>query len=354
MNHGGTAAVPGGTATMELAFHSSSLPDGSYGGNPAGWLLDVGGKRIYIAGDTGVFSDMERIGRPARRPRPRPGDPADRRRVHDGAGELARGDRAAEAPGRAALPLRHLAPDRAGRRGLGGAGPPRRARRAARAHPRRHAHPRVTPRSREPGHAVTGSATASNGSSGRNTTRRRVGSRRACPRRLRPVPGRVSVAPAYTPLDAAHASAGGTATSIVSSTTRTGKTCHLELLVVAPGAVAGPEPPGVPRAGDDAVHEGARAERGAHVGAEVVDGVVGRAVEEARPRAGRPPRRCGLRRPGMSPARATGVKAGCRRGFAPAVMPGRCTIRGMKHRTSLRPDPIARARRRWHGHQQPA
>jgi L-ascorbate metabolism protein UlaG (beta-lactamase superfamily) len=64
MNHGGTAAVPGGTARMELAFHSSSLPDGSYGGNPAGWLLDVGGKRIYVAGDTGVFSDMARIGRP--------------------------------------------------------------------------------------------------------------------------------------------------------------------------------------------------------------------------------------------------------------------------------------------------
>jgi L-ascorbate metabolism protein UlaG (beta-lactamase superfamily) len=64
MNHGGTVAVPGGTATMELAFHSSSLPDGSYGGNPAGWLLDVGGKRIYVAGDTGVFSDMARIGRP--------------------------------------------------------------------------------------------------------------------------------------------------------------------------------------------------------------------------------------------------------------------------------------------------
>jgi len=64
MNHGGTAAVPGGTARMEIAFHSSSLPDGSYGGNPAGWLLDLGGRRIYVAGDTGVFSDMERIGRP--------------------------------------------------------------------------------------------------------------------------------------------------------------------------------------------------------------------------------------------------------------------------------------------------
>ena len=63
MNHGGRVAVPGGTAKMEIAFHSSSLPDGSYGGNPAGWLLDVAGKRIYLAGGTCVFSDMERIGR---------------------------------------------------------------------------------------------------------------------------------------------------------------------------------------------------------------------------------------------------------------------------------------------------
>lgn len=64
MNHGGTVAVPGGTARMEMAFHSSSLPDGSYGGNPAGWLLAIDGKRIYVAGDTSVFFDMERIGKP--------------------------------------------------------------------------------------------------------------------------------------------------------------------------------------------------------------------------------------------------------------------------------------------------
>ena len=66
MNHGGRVAVPGGTAKMEIAWHSSSFADGSYGGNPAGWLLDVGGKRIYVAGDTSVFMDMERIGRPDR------------------------------------------------------------------------------------------------------------------------------------------------------------------------------------------------------------------------------------------------------------------------------------------------
>ncbi|MEI7780931.1 MAG: metal-dependent hydrolase [Planctomycetota bacterium] len=64
MNLGGSASLPGGTAKMEIAHHSSSLPDGTYGGNPAGWLLDVGGVRVYIAGDTALFSDMERIGRP--------------------------------------------------------------------------------------------------------------------------------------------------------------------------------------------------------------------------------------------------------------------------------------------------
>ncbi len=64
MNLGGSVDVPGGRAKMEIAWHSSSLPDGSYAGNPAGWLLDVGGVRVYIAGDTALFSDMERIGRP--------------------------------------------------------------------------------------------------------------------------------------------------------------------------------------------------------------------------------------------------------------------------------------------------
>lgn len=69
MNLGGRVAVPGGTAKMELAHHSSSFADGTYGGNPAGWLLDVGGRRIYVAGDTSVFLDMERIGRPDARGR---------------------------------------------------------------------------------------------------------------------------------------------------------------------------------------------------------------------------------------------------------------------------------------------
>ena len=63
MNLGGRSTVPGGMAKMELAHHSSSLPDGSYGGNPASWLLDVAGVRAFFAGDTALFSDLERIGR---------------------------------------------------------------------------------------------------------------------------------------------------------------------------------------------------------------------------------------------------------------------------------------------------
>jgi L-ascorbate metabolism protein UlaG (beta-lactamase superfamily) len=48
-----------GSVRMVTATHSSSLPDGSYGGNPAGFVLDVDGKQIYFAGDTGLTLDMK-------------------------------------------------------------------------------------------------------------------------------------------------------------------------------------------------------------------------------------------------------------------------------------------------------
>lgn len=48
-----------GTVRMVSATHSSSLPDGSYGGNPAGFVLDVDGIQIYFAGDTGLTLDMK-------------------------------------------------------------------------------------------------------------------------------------------------------------------------------------------------------------------------------------------------------------------------------------------------------
>lgn len=48
-----------GTVRMVSATHSSSLPDGSYGGNPAGFVVDVDGMQIYFAGDTGLTLDMK-------------------------------------------------------------------------------------------------------------------------------------------------------------------------------------------------------------------------------------------------------------------------------------------------------
>lgn len=51
-----------GHVKLTPAFHGSGLPDGSYGGMPAGLLLTLEGKKIYVAGDTSVFSDMKLIG----------------------------------------------------------------------------------------------------------------------------------------------------------------------------------------------------------------------------------------------------------------------------------------------------
>ncbi len=62
MNLGGTASLPFGRVKMTIAYHSSQLPDGSYGGNPGGFLVETHGKRIYFAGDTALFSDMSLIG----------------------------------------------------------------------------------------------------------------------------------------------------------------------------------------------------------------------------------------------------------------------------------------------------
>src|SRR5262249_34883083 len=63
MQHGGGHGFPFGRVKMTLAFHGSMLPDGSYGGNPAGFLITTkDGKKIYDAADTGLFGDMKLIG----------------------------------------------------------------------------------------------------------------------------------------------------------------------------------------------------------------------------------------------------------------------------------------------------
>lgn len=59
---GGGFKHPFGYLKLTLALHGSALPDGSYGGNPAGFLLTAEGKKIYLACDTGLFGDMRLIG----------------------------------------------------------------------------------------------------------------------------------------------------------------------------------------------------------------------------------------------------------------------------------------------------
>jgi L-ascorbate metabolism protein UlaG (beta-lactamase superfamily) len=61
--HGGGHDFPFGRVKLTLAFHGSVLPDGTYGGNPCGFLLTFkDGKKVYDAADTGLFGDMRLIG----------------------------------------------------------------------------------------------------------------------------------------------------------------------------------------------------------------------------------------------------------------------------------------------------
>lgn len=61
--HGGGFGYPFGRVKLTLAFHGSMLPDGSYGGNPCGFLIYLkDGQKIYDAADTGLFGDMKLIG----------------------------------------------------------------------------------------------------------------------------------------------------------------------------------------------------------------------------------------------------------------------------------------------------
>ncbi|WP_026464784.1 metal-dependent hydrolase [Adhaeribacter aquaticus] len=61
MNIGGKADLPFGTVKMVTAAHSSVLPDGTYGGNPGGYVVESGDKTFYFAGDTGLTYDMKII-----------------------------------------------------------------------------------------------------------------------------------------------------------------------------------------------------------------------------------------------------------------------------------------------------
>ncbi len=59
---GGGFHYPFGYLKLTFAIHGSALPDGSNGGNPAGFLLTADGQKVYLACDTGLFGDMKLIG----------------------------------------------------------------------------------------------------------------------------------------------------------------------------------------------------------------------------------------------------------------------------------------------------
>ena len=62
MNHGGAAKTDFGRVKLTAAVHSSSMPDGSYGGNPCGFVVETRDGNFYYSGDTALTYDMKLIG----------------------------------------------------------------------------------------------------------------------------------------------------------------------------------------------------------------------------------------------------------------------------------------------------
>ena len=61
MNHGGSWDFEFGNLKYVNAIHTSSFPDGKYGGQPGGFIIEGEHKNIYIAGDTALTMDMKLI-----------------------------------------------------------------------------------------------------------------------------------------------------------------------------------------------------------------------------------------------------------------------------------------------------
>ena len=61
MNHGGSWNFDFGRLKYVNAIHTSSFGDGTYGGQPGGFVLSSEGKNVYIAGDTALTMDMKLI-----------------------------------------------------------------------------------------------------------------------------------------------------------------------------------------------------------------------------------------------------------------------------------------------------
>lgn len=61
MNHGGKWKFDFGTAKYVSAIHSSTLPDGTMGGNPGGFVMETKEGNFYYSGDTALTMDMQLI-----------------------------------------------------------------------------------------------------------------------------------------------------------------------------------------------------------------------------------------------------------------------------------------------------
>lgn len=61
MNHGGLLSFDFGTVKVVNAVHSSSFADGTYAGNPMGFVFVTPSISFYVAGDTALTMDMQLI-----------------------------------------------------------------------------------------------------------------------------------------------------------------------------------------------------------------------------------------------------------------------------------------------------
>lgn len=66
LNHGGACGFPFGRVKSVNAIHSSTLPDGTPGGNPSGFVVESAEGNFYHAGDTALTYDMQLIGEATR------------------------------------------------------------------------------------------------------------------------------------------------------------------------------------------------------------------------------------------------------------------------------------------------
>ncbi len=58
MNTGGSVSFEWGRVTLTHARHSSSFPDGTYGGSAHGFMVQADGRTVYAMGDTSPFIEM--------------------------------------------------------------------------------------------------------------------------------------------------------------------------------------------------------------------------------------------------------------------------------------------------------